>query len=106
MGKGQARNAGFSLIEAIFALSIAGVLVGFGYLYVGRKIVDDTDPVRAAKEAGFDNVRVIQRSNFPAPFGACGADGVRFLLTGTKASVPESTFTICCPSWYGKCLRK
>jgi hypothetical protein len=77
--------------------------VGGGYVFVGRKIVDEVDPVKAAKAAGFEWAKVIDRKNFSSPFSSCGHDFVTFKLLAARPESSSETVTVCCPAWYGAC---
>jgi len=98
-----ARNSGFSLIEAMFAVIFSVTLVGFGVIYLGRKLVDNDDPIRTAKAAGYIQAVVLTRSNFSSPYSVCGANSVTFKLSVWRKENVASVMQICCPAWFGPC---
>lgn len=98
------RNRGFTLIELAVVIAIVGIAAIVASVYMGRFFVEDTDAVRAATNAGYENARVVERHNIWARWRGCTSDdAVAFDLEAINDAGGPVRVTVCCGSWFRGC---
>lgn len=101
------RARGFTLVELMIAVTLAGIVTVLGYAALGRLFVDNKDAVRAAETLGMTEVKVTSRKNVLACFRGCGSDDdVAFDLKAKNAQGADVDLKVCCGSWFRGCTVK
>ncbi len=99
-----ASQRGFTAIELLVAVVVAGLLVVAGVTFAGRRVVDDGEAVKTAAGAGVTEGKVAERHNWLAwRHGCTFVDADSFVVAGKTADGKESSVTVCCDSWFRGC---
>jgi prepilin-type N-terminal cleavage/methylation domain-containing protein len=100
----RSQNRGFTATELLVAVAVAGLLVITGITFFGRKVVDDSDAIKAAGANGVVEGKVAERHNWLAwRHGCTFADADSFVVKGKTADGKEENTTVCCASWFRGC---
>jgi hypothetical protein len=96
------RNIGLNSHKSSDGLFLVFVALIFGFTMIyglfGGLLVSESKAVNAAKDAGYSNIQVVDRSTvFVALRGCSKSDTVRFTVKGTNAN-GEREFYVCA-SW-------
>lgn len=106
----RAWSRGFTAIELLVAVLVAGVLVAFGVTFAGRKVVDDSEAVKAAASTGLTEGKVAERHNWLAwRHGCTFADADAFVVAGKvgeEKDKKDQNVTVCCAAWFRGCKAK
>ncbi|MEY4723694.1 MAG: hypothetical protein RLZZ324_1207 [Candidatus Parcubacteria bacterium] len=89
---------GFSLHEALVAIVIVGVGTLVVLVFLSRKLVGDSDPVRAAQASGHEKAEVVSRKDFTAILSGCRLTDIGFAIKAEDGKGASETLTVCCPS--------
>lgn len=66
--------------------------------------VDESRALNAMKSSGWTDLRLVDRTNFLAPFAGCGGeDAAAFQYSGKNPAGTISTTTVCCGIWLKGC---
>ncbi len=100
-------SRGFTLVELVISLTLAGIVIIVGYRALGRLFVDNKDAIHAAEALGMTEVKVASRKNVLACFRGCGSeDDVAFDLKAKNAQGADVDLKVCCGAWFKGCSVK
>ena len=95
---------GFTLIELAVALALSAGLVIAAITFVGRRVVDNIDAVRAAASYKLIDAKVVERHQWRPTRHGCASDHVdSFVVEGKNEAGETKRVIVCCRAWFAGC---